>query len=170
MTHQIEDHADKAGISARFAATKLIEEDPEIIERLRLDQNEIEAIEHAVVQMEEEHGMDRQAALAEMRYDFIEQVCSQTVVRCQESREHRRSEKIDSILTHRILAIPIFIGIMLLVFWLTFNVIGSFLSDLLEMGIGALTNLVDRGLTAYGINPVVHSLVVDGIFAGVAAY
>ena len=169
VTHQIEDHADKAGISARFAATKLIEEDPEIIERLRLDQNEIEAIEHAVVQMEEEHGMDRQAALAEMRYDFIEQVCSQTVVRCQESREHRRSEKIDSILTHRILAIPIFIGIMLLVFWLTFNVIGSFLSDLLEMGIGALTNLVDRGLTAYGINPVVHSLVVDGIFAGVGS-
>ena len=169
VTHQIEDHADKAGISARFAATKLIEEDPEIIERLRLDQNEIEAIEHAVVQMEEEHGMDRQAALAEMRYDFIEQVCSQTVVRCQESREHRRSEKIDSILTHRVMAIPIFIGIMLLVFWLTFNVIGSFLSDLLEMGIGALTNLVDRELTAYGINPVVHSLVVDGIFAGVGS-
>ena len=169
VVHQIEDHAEKVGICARFAATKLIEEDPSIIERLELDQNEIETVEHTVLQMEEEHGMDRQAALADMRYNFIEQLCRKTVVRCQESKEHRRSARIDSVLTHRVFALPIFVGIMLLIFWLTFNVVGLFLSNLLEMGITALTTLVDRGLTVYGINPVVHSLIVDGIFAGVGS-
>ena len=113
--------------------------------------------------------MDRHAALADMRYNFIEQLCRKTVVRCQESKEHRRSARIDSVLTHRVFALPIFVGIMLLIFWLTFNVVGLFLSNLLEMGITALTTLVDRGLTVYGINPVVHSLIVDGIFAGVGS-
>ena len=169
VSHQIEDHAEKAGISPRFAATKLIEEDPSIIERLELEQNELDGIEHAVLQMEEERGLDRQAALADMRYNFIEQVCRKTVVRCAESKEHRRSVRIDSVLTHRVFAIPIFLVIMLVIFWLTFRVIGQSLSDLLGAGIAQLTELVDRGLTAYGINPVVHSLVIDGIFSGVGS-
>lgn len=169
VSHQIEDHAEKAGISPRFAATKLIEEDPSIIERLELEQNELDGIEHAVLQMEEERGLDRQAALADMRYNFIEQVCRKTVVRCAESKEHRRSVRIDSVLTHRVFAIPIFLVIMLVIFWLTFRVIGQSLSDLLGAGIAQLTELVNRGLTAYGINPVVHSLVIDGIFSGVGS-
>ena len=169
VCHQIADHADAAGIPIRFAATKLIEEDEDISQRLQLAQNELELVEHLVVQMEAEHGMDRNAALADMRYDFIESVCADTVVRCHESRERARSEKIDDVLTHRFFAIPLFLGIMLLVFYLTFEVIGAFLSDLLAMGIDRLAALVDSGLTSYGINPVVHSLVIDGIFTGVGS-
>ena len=169
VMHQIEDHAQSAGLPVRFAATKLIEEDPEILSKLRLDQNEIELVEHAILQMEEEDGMDRNAALAEMRYDFIEKVCRETVVRCRESREHRRSMRMDRILTGKYTAIPIFILIMLSIFYLTFNVFGAALSDLLAAGIGWLQGVVDGALTAYGINPVVQSLIIDGIFAGVGS-
>ncbi len=169
VMHQIEDHAQSAGLPVRFAATKLIEEDPEILGKLRLDQNEIELVEHAILQMEEEDGMDRNAALAEMRYDFIEGVCRDTVVRCRESREHQRSMRMDRILTGKYTAIPIFILIMLSIFYLTFNVFGAALSDLLAAGIGWLQGVTDSALTAYGINPVVQSLIIDGIFSGVGS-
>ena len=169
VCHQIEDHAERAGISTRFAATKLIEDDPSIAEKLELSQNELELVEHSIIQMEEEHAMDRNAALADMRYDFIEKVCSSTVIKPQESKEHIRSVQIDAVLTHKFLAIPIFIAVMFLVFFLTFNVFGAYLSDLLAMGIDVITVQVDHALTAYGINPVVHSLVIDGIFAGVGS-
>jgi len=169
VVHQIEDHAQSAGIPVRFAATKLIEGDEDIVSRLELDQNELELIEHSVQEMETEHGMDRDAALADMRYDFIEKVCAGTVVKCRESRERRRSEAIDRIVTNKYLALPIFFGIMLAIFYLTFNVIGAILSDLLAAGIDALTIAVDSALTAYGLNPVVHSLVIDGVFAGVGS-
>ena len=169
VMHQIEDHAQSAGLPVRFAATKLIEEDPEILSKLRLDQNEIELVEHSILQMEEEDGMDRNAALAEMRYDFIEGVCRETVVRCRESREHQRSMRMDRILTGKYTAIPIFILIMLSIFYLTFNVFGAALSDLLAAGIGWLQGVTDSALTAYGINPVVQSLIIDGIFAGVGS-
>ena len=169
VVHQIEDHAEKAGLPVRFATTKLIEGDEDIRARLELDQNELELIEHSVQEMEAEHGMDRNAALADMRYDFIENVCAQTVVKCRESKERARSEAIDRVVTNKYLALPIFFGVMLLIFYLTFNVIGAFLSDLLAAGIDALTSAVDAGLTAYGLNPVVHSLVIDGVFAGVGS-
>ena len=169
VVHQIEDHAQSAGIPVRFAATKLIEGDEDIVSRLELDQNELELIEHSVQEMEAEHGMDRNAALADMRYDFIEKVCAGTVVKCRESRERRRSEAIDRIVTNKYLALPIFFGIMLAIFYLTFNVIGAILSDLLAAGIDALTVAVDSALTTYGLNPVVHSLVIDGVFAGVGS-
>ena len=169
VCHQIEDHAEKAGISVRFAATKLIEGDASIAEKLSLDQNELELIEHSIIQMEEEHGMDRNAALADMRYDFIEKVCAATVIKPQESKEYLRSVKIDSVLTNKYLAIPIFIVVMFLVFYLTFHVFGAFLSDLLAAGIDWVTAVVDKALTAYGINPVVHSLLIDGVFAGVGS-
>ena len=169
VMHQIEDHAQSAGLPVRFAATKLIEEDPEILGKLRLDQNEIELVEHSILQMEEEDGMDRNAALAEMRYDFIEGVCRDTVVRCRESREHQRSMRMDRILTGKYTAIPIFILIMLSIFYLTFNVLGAALSDLLAAGISWLQGVTDSALTAYGINPVVQSLIIDGIFAGVGS-
>ena len=167
--HVIEDHARAAGISPRFCATKLIEGDPDMERRLELDRNEIEMIEHSVVEMETENGLDRNASLADMRYTFIEQVVAASVVKCSESREHRRSMAIDRILTGKYTAIPVFIGIMLLVFWLTFDVIGQNLSDLLSSGIDALTGLVGRALTTYGINDVVYSLVIDGVFAGVGS-
>ena len=169
VSHIIEDHAQKLGIAPRFCATKVIEEDPEFIERLALDQNELELIEHSVVEMEDERGLDRNAALADMRYAFIERVCGECVIRPHESREHRRSVRIDSVLTNRFLALPLFLLIMLMIFWLTFSVIGQGLSDLLAAGIDALSGAVDRGLTAYQINPVVHSLIIDGIFAGVGS-
>ena len=169
VVHQIEDHAEAAGLPLRFAATKLIEDDGDVRERLRLDQNELELIEHSVQEMEAEHGMDRNAALADMRYAFIEGVCARTVVKCQESRERRRSEAIDRVVTNKYLALPIFFGIILLIFYLTFSVVGQGLSDLLAAGIAALTAAVDAGLTAYGLNPVVHSLVIDGAFAGVGS-
>ena len=168
-THIIEDHAERIGVSARFCAVKLIEGDATFEERLALSKNEQELLEHSIIEMEFETGLDRNAALADMRYNFIEKVCAATVVRCQESREHKRSVRIDSILTHKYLALPVFILILLGIFYLTFDVIGKFLSDLLAMGIDAVTALADRGLTAYGINPVVHSLIIDGIFEGVGS-
>lgn len=169
VSHVIEDHAQRAGISPRFAAAKLIEGDEDILRRLDINQNERDLIEHSVSEMEHERRLDRNAALADMRYTYIENVCRQAVVKCRESREHRRSVKIDSILTNKYLAIPIFLGIMLLIFYLTFGLLGTALSDLLSLGIDALTSLADRGLTAYGINPVIHSLIIDGIFAGVGS-
>ncbi len=169
VSHQVEDHAERIGMSPRFAATKIVEGDKDIIERLSLSENELELMEHSIVEMERDSEMDRNAALADMRYTFIEKVCEQAVIRCKESKEHRRSVRIDSILTNRYLAIPSFLLIMLLVFWLTFGVIGTFLSDLLSRGIDALSVRVAQALTAYGINPVVKSLVIDGIFAGVGS-
>lgn len=169
VSHLIEDHAESAGVSARFSATKLIEGDSSFAERLDLDQNELDTIEHSVQEMESECGMDANAALADMRYSFIEAVCEKSVVKCHESAEHRRSVKIDSILTNKYLALPMFFGIMIFIFWMTFDVIGQRLSDLLAAGIDALAALADRGLTAYGINPVVHDLIIDGIFAGVGS-
>lgn len=169
VSHVIEDHAERIGISARFCATKLIEGDNSFAERLELDENETELIRHSVLEMETEHEMDANAALADMRYTFIEEVCRDTVVKCKESKEHKRSVKIDSVLTGKYFAIPLFLLIMLVVFWLTFNVIGSALSDLLALGIDYITGIVDNALTSYGINPIVHSLVIDGIFAGVGS-
>ena len=169
VVHLIEDHAKRAGLPPRFAATKLVEGDPLILEALSLDQNEKDLLEHAVTQMETEGGLDREAALADMRFTFIEKLCAETVVHPAESREHKRSVAIDKILTGKYTALPCFIGILALVFWMTFGAIGAFLSDLLTLGIDALTRLVDQGLTSYAINPVVHSLVIDGIFAGVGS-
>lgn len=169
VCHIIEDHADKAGLGRRFCATKLIEADPAIKEKLELNENELEMIEHSVTEMETEIGMDRNAAIADMRYTFIENVCDHAVVKCRESKEHIRSVKIDSVLTNRYLAIPMFILIMMAVFWLTFGVIGKFLSDLLTSGIAAVTAAADNALTIYGLNPVIHSLIIDGIFAGVGS-
>ena len=169
VVHLIQDHAEKLGVSSRFCTAKLIEGDPDMADMLELDQNERELLEHCIVQMETEADLDRNAALADMRYRFIEGVVEKTVVKCHESREHRRSVQMDKILTGKYTAIPVFLGIMLLIFYLTFNVIGAALSDWLSLGIDAISSLVDRGLTAYGINPVVHSLVIDGIFAGVGS-
>ena len=169
VVHMIQDHADKAGIPARFATTKLIEGDEGILRQLQLDQNEKELLEHCIVQMENERGLDRNAALADMRYSFIESVVEICVVKCHESKEHRRSVRMDKILTGKYTALPVFFGVMFLIFYLTFNLIGQNLSDFLSLGIDKLTILVDKGLTAYGINPVVHSLIVDGIFAGVGS-
>ncbi|HIR09888.1 MAG TPA: ferrous iron transport protein B [Candidatus Avoscillospira stercoripullorum] len=169
IMHLIDDHARRAQIPLRFAASKLAEGDHMILEKLNLDQNEQEMLEHIIQQMEEERGMDRAAAIADIRFGFIESVCRETVVKPRESKGHARSQRLDRILTGKFTAIPAFIAIMALVFYLTFSVIGAFLSDLLDMGIQALTALVDQGLTAYGINPVVHSLVIDGIFAGVGS-
>ncbi len=169
VSHIVEDHAERAGMSRRFCAAKLIENDRDVIGMLELNGNEMELIEHSIVEMEHDCGLDRNAALADMRYSYIESVCSKTVIKAKESKEHKRSVKIDAVLTNRFAAIPLFILIMGAVFWLTFNVIGAFLSDLLGAGIDALTSLVDGALTAYGLNPVVHSLVIDGIFAGVGS-
>lgn len=169
VSHLIEDHADLCGISPRFAATKLIEGDNSFAVKLELDQNELETIEHSVKEMESERGLDANAALADMRYSFIENVCGKAVVKCKESREHRRSVKIDNVLTNKYLAIPLFLAIMLLIFWLTFGVVGNFLSELLALGIDKLTAVTDAALTAYGINEVVHSLIIDGIFAGIGS-
>lgn len=169
LSHQVEDHAVRIGMSPRFAAAKIVEEDEGIIARLFLSQNELEMMEHSIEEMEKDCGLDRNAALADMRYRFIEKVCAKTVKKCQESREHIRSVRIDSVLTSKYLAIPMFLAIMLLIFWLTFNVIGAALSDLLAMGIDAFTALCDTALSSYGMNPVVHSLVIDGVFAGVGS-
>ena len=169
VSHLIEDHAQAAGMARRFAATKLIEGDEDIISRLLLNQNELEMVEHSIVEMEDEGKLDRNAAIASMRYDYIERLCSKTVVKCRESREHLRSVRIDRVLTNKYAALPIFVGIMLLIFWLTFDVVGAGLQDLLALGISRLSAVVDHGLTAYGMNPVVHSLIIDGIFAGVGS-
>lgn len=169
IMHLIEDHARNAGIPGRFAACKLVEGDEQIMASLGLSQNEKETVEHIILQMEEERGLDRSAAIADMRFSFIEKVCNATVVKPKESKEHIRSHNIDKILTGKYTAIPAFIGIMAVIFWLTFNVIGAFLSDWLDRGIGVLTDLVDKGLTAIDVNDVIHSLVIDGIFNGVGS-
>ena len=165
----IEDHAAKAGIPVRFAASKLAEGDSLVLERLGLDQNEKETLEHIICQMEKERGLDRAAAIADMRFSFIQKVCAATVVKPRESREHARSMRIDRILTGKYTALPAFAAIMALVFWLTFNVVGAFLADLLDWGIGWLTDLADYAMAAGGVNPVLHSLVIDGIFNGVGS-
>lgn len=169
VIHLIEDHAEYAHIPVRFAATKAIEGDPLILEKLALDQNETEMLEHIVQQMETERKLDRSAAIADMRFDFIERLCEQTVVKPKESKERIRSERIDRIFTGKYTAIPCFIGIMVLVFYLTFNVIGAWLQNILQMGIDAVSDIVDRGLTAMQVNEAVHSLVIDGIFTGVGS-
>ncbi len=169
VSEMIADHAKMAGIPVRFAASKVIENDHLIIDQLKLDPNEIEMIEHMVCQMEKERGLDRSAAIADMRFSFIERVCEQTVVKPRESKERIRSQKIDKILTGRFTAIPCFIGIMVAVFLLTFNVIGAGLQSLLEMGIDALTETVDSAMTSVGVNDMIHGLVIDGIFAGVGS-
>ena len=169
VVHLIEDHAEEAGIPVRFAATKVIEGDHLILNQLKLDENETEMLEHIVSQMEKERGLDRSAAIADMRFDFIERLCEQTVVKPKESRERVRSEKIDRVLTGKYTAIPCFIGIMVLVFYLTFNVIGAWLQGLLEWGIDKLSVIVDAALTAMNVNEAIHSLVIDGIFTGVGS-
>ena len=169
IMHLIEDHAEAAGIPVRFAAAKLAEGDHLILEQLQLDENEKETLEHIIIQMETERGLDRAAAIADMRFTFIEKICKETVVKPHESREHMRSVKMDKLLTGRFTAIPCFIAIMGLVFFLTFNVIGSALSNLLQLGIDSLTHLTDQLLTAAHINSVLHSLIIDGIFNGVGS-
>ena len=169
VIHLIQDHAQKAGIPVRFAASKLLEGDKRIVHQLDLELNEKETLEHIALQMENERGLDRSAAIADMRYAYIRNVCRQTVHKPHESRERIRSQKIDSLLTGKYTAIPFFVLIMACVFFLTFNVIGAFLQGLLENGIEALTSLVDNGLTAIGTNEVLHALIIDGIFAGVGS-
>ncbi len=169
VSHVVEDHADAIGVPSRFAATRVIEQDEEIIKRLGLSENELELVEHAALEMERESGLDRNAALADMRYRFIESVCADTVVKAQESKEQQRSVKIDKVLTNKYLAIPTFLAIMAFIFWMTFDVIGQRLSDLLAVGIAMFTDWVDALLTAYGLNPVVQSLIIDGVFAGVGS-
>lgn len=169
VCHLIEDHARSAGIPLRFAASKLIEGDSLILKQLKLDQNEEETLEHIILQMEKERGLDRSAAMADMRFSFIERICEKTVVKPRESREHIRSRRIDQVLTGKYTAIPCFIGIMAAVFYLTFNVIGAWLQGILETGITALTEWVDGALTAAHVNTVLHGLVIDGIFSGVGS-
>ena len=169
VSHIIEDHAQKLDISRRFCASKLIEGEADFFDKLELSQNERELIEHSVIEMEHDSGLDRNAALADMRYNFIEKVCKSCVVKAHESREYLRSGAIDKVLTNRFFALPIFGVIMALIFYLTFYVIGEYLSNLLALGIDTLTVWVDDFLTAYGMNPVVHSLVIDGVFAGVGS-
>ena len=169
VIHLIEDHAEAAGIPVRFAATKAIEGDPLILEQLKLDKNETEMLEHIVQQMETERKVDRSAAIADMRFDFIERLCEQTVTKPKESRERIRSEKIDKVLTGKYTAIPCFVGIMVLVFYLTFNVIGAWMQNILEIGIGKLTALADTALTAAHVISAMHSLVINGIFTGVGS-
>lgn len=169
IMHLIEDHAVAAGIPVRFAASKLVEGDKLVLEKLHLSQNEQEMLEHIILQMEQERGLDRSAAIADMRFTFIKKVCNATVIKPKESREHARSRRIDKFLTGKYTAIPAFIGIMGLVFWLTFNVIGAGLSKLLEMGVNLLTEATDKALLSANVNEVVHSLIIDGIFNGVGS-
>ena len=169
VIHLIEDHARRAKLPVRFAASKAIEGDSLILAQLALDQNEKEMLEHIVLQLEKERGLDHNAAIADMRFSFIEKVCRQTVVKPKESKEHIRSQKIDRILTGKYTAIPCFVGIMVAVFYLTFNVIGACLQDLLALGIDALTKVTDHVLTAANVNPAIHGLVIDGIFSGVGS-
>ena len=167
--HMIEDHAQRVGISARFCAVKLLDGETEFADKLGLSDNEREMIEHTVLEMENETGLDRNAALADARYEFIEKVCARAVIKPHESREHKRSMTLDKLFTGKYTAFPFFILVMLLVFYLTFSVIGGTLSDLLAAGIDSFTQTVDQALTDYGLNPVVHSLLIDGVFAGVGS-
>ena len=169
IRHLIEDHAHRAGIPVRFAAAKIVEGDKPILDQLELDDNELEALEHIITQMERERGLDRNAAMADMRFSFIRRVCRQAVVKPKESKEHQRSREIDKILTGKYTAIPAFVLIMAAVFFLTFNVIGDFLQGLLEDGIDAVTEMADGALEAAGVNEVLHGLIIDGIFAGVGS-
>ena len=169
VAHLIEDHAARADLPVRFTSSKLIEGDEQLLEKLELDQNEKELLRHIIVQMENERGMDRSAAIADMRYAFIFKICGETVKRVRESKEHLRSRRLDKVLTGKYTAIPVFILIMALVFYLTFNVIGAFFQGILEKGIENLTVVVDNLLTAAGVNHVIHSLIVEGIFAGVGS-
>ena len=169
IMHLIQDHAEKAEIPVRFAATKLVEGDQRIMNILQLTENEQEMVEHIICQMEEERGLDRAAAIADMRFAFIGKLVDRCVVKARESKERERSRKIDQFLTGKYTAIPAFIGIMALVFWLTFNVIGAWLQGLLESGIESLTAMADAGMTAWNVNEVLHSLVIDGIFNGVGS-
>ena len=169
IMHLIADHAGAAGIPVRFAACKLIEGDGLVLDALELTENEKEMLEHIIVQMESERGLDRAAAIADMRFAFIRRLVARTVVKPRESKEHERSRRIDRVLTGRYTAVPAFIAIMALVFWLSFNVIGAFFQELLDRGIGALSAAADAALTAWGVAPVVHSLVIDGVFRGVGS-
>ena len=169
IAHLIEDHAKSAGLPIRFAAGKLIEGDEVILEQLGLDQNEKELLEHIIVQLEKERGLDRSAAIADMRFEFISKVCSECVIKPRESKEHARSQKIDRILTGKFSALPVFIGIMGLVFFLTFVVVGPWLQDLLDVGIGRLTDVVDSALTAANVNEFIHGVIINGIFEGVGS-
>ena len=169
IMHLIEDHAEKSGIPVRFAAAKLAEGDRLILDQLGLDENEKETLEHIIVQMEAERGLDRAAAIADMRFTFIEKICSETVVKPHESKEHLRSVRMDRILTGKYTAIPCFIAIMAAVFFLTFNVIGAALQTLLELGIGYLTDVVDHLFTVWNVNETLHSLVIDAVFNGVGS-
>ena len=169
VIHLIEDHAKRVGLPVRFAAGKLIEGDALILKQLEPDQNETEMLEHITLQLEKERGLDPSAAMADMRFDFIGKVCAACVKKPHESREHLRSERLDRVLTGKYTALPVFIGIMALVFYLTFAVVGAWLQGLLETGVGALTELVDAGLTAANVNPSIHSLIIEGIFEGVGS-
>ena len=169
ISHLIEAHAQKQGIPVKFAATKLVEGDKDILDKLKLEDREKETLEHIIYQMEQECHQDRVAALADMRFSFIEKLCEETVVKPHESKEHRRSQKIDKVLTGKYTALPAFVGIMGLIFWLTFGVIGSYLSDLMDNAIDFITTVTNDALTAYGINSVIHSLIIDGIFVGVGS-
>ncbi|MDE7138948.1 MAG: ferrous iron transport protein B, partial [Ruminococcus sp.] len=169
ISHLIQDYAENAGLPVKFAAGKVTESDELIISQLMLEQNEKEMVEHIVSQMEKERGLDRSAAIADMRFSYIHKVCQNSVQKPKESKEHIRSQKIDKLLTGKYTAIPSFICIMALVFWLTFNVIGAWLQSLLENGVDAITNLTDKALTSAGVNETLHSLIIDGIFAGVGS-
>ena len=169
ISHLIQDHAERAGLPLRFAASKVIENDPLVMKQLQLEQNEKEMLEHIIVQMEKERGLDRNAAMADMRFNFIHKVCSKTVVKPRESKEHVRSQIIDKILTGKYTAIPIFMAVMMLIFWLTFNVIGAYFQELLENGIDAFTESADAFMTSANVNSVIHGLMIDGIFAGIGS-
>ena len=169
IAHLIEDHAEQTGLPVRFAASKLIEGDERIMDQLELDMNERETLEHIVLQLEKERGLDRSAAIADMRFEFISKVCSQCVTKPRESKEHMRSQKLDRVLTGKFTALPVFIGIMALVFYLTFVVIGAWLQDLLAAGIGWLTGTVDAALTAAQVNEAIHGVIIKGIFEGVGS-
>ena len=169
IMHLIEDHADKAGIPVRFAASKIVEGDTLVLEKLGLDENEKEMLEHIIQQMEEERGLDRSAAIADMRFSFIHRICDATVIKPGKSREYENSQRIDRILTGKYTAIPAFILIMALVFYLTFNVIGAFMQNMMQLGINSLTASADKLFTAADVNPVLHSLIINGIFTGVGS-
>ncbi len=169
ISHLIKDHAERAGIPLRFAASKVIENDALVLKKLNLEQNELEMLEHIIVQMENERGLDRNAAIAEMRFDFIKKVCSQSVKKPHESKEHLRSQKLDEILTGKYTAIPIFIAVMIAIFFLTFNFIGAYFQDILANGIDILQSHTDEFMTSINVNPVIHDLVIDGIFAGIGS-
>ncbi len=169
IVHLIQDHAERAGLPLRFAASKVIENDPLVLEQLKLEQNEKEMLEHIIIQMENERGLDRNAAIADMRFEFIRKVCSQSVVKPKESREHLRSQKLDKILTGKYTAIPVFLAVMISIFFLTFNIIGAYFQELLENGIDSFTEAADAFMTSMNVNSVLHGLIIDGIFAGIGS-